>query len=222
MAATDIVGSTTRVNGRPFEIVGVMPASFRFPTKNTAVWTPIAFNEEDKGRGSHSFYAAARLRPGVTFTAAKAEMDTLGRALAKEYPDDNRAESATITPMRDFGVVNMKPTLLALAGAVALVLAIACLNVANLLLAQSSSRRQEFAIRAALGASRRRLAAQVLCEGLVISIAGGAAGVGVARLARACSTASCRPASCSRHIGTPARGSISISGHSRSRRRSRC
>ena len=178
----DIIGATTRVNGRPFEIVGVMPASFRFPTKNTAVWTPIAFNEEDKGRGSHSFYAVARLRPGVTFTVAKAEMDTLGRGLAREYPDDNRAESATITPMRDLGVVELKPTLLALASAVALVLTIACLNVANLLLAQSSSRRQEFAIRAALGASRRRLAAQVLCEGLVISIAGGAAGVGVAAL----------------------------------------
>ena len=178
----DVVGSTLRVNGRPFEIVGVMPASFRFPGRTTAVWTPIAFNRQDEERGSHSFHAAARLRPGATIASAKAEMDTLGQALARQYPDDNRDESATVTPMRDLGVVDLKPTLLALSGAVVLVLAIACVNVANLLLAQSSSRRQEFAIRAALGASRGRLAAQVVCEGLVISLAGGAAGIGAAWL----------------------------------------
>ena len=79
----DIVGSGTRINGRPFEIIGVMPSTFRFVNRNTAVWTPIAFNENDHDRGSHSFQAAARLRPGVSLPAAKAELDALGRSLAK-------------------------------------------------------------------------------------------------------------------------------------------
>jgi len=179
-ARTDIIGRTARVNGRPFEIIGVMPSAFRFPASATGVWMPIAFNENDKGRDSHSFQAAARLKPGVRFEAAKAELDTLARALAKQYPGENQGETAVITPMKDLGVVQLRPTFIALGGAVALILAIACVNVANLLLAQSSARRQEFAVRSALGASRARLATQVLCEGLVVAAVGGIAGLAVA------------------------------------------
>jgi putative ABC transport system permease protein len=180
---SDIVGHVARINGRPHEIVGVMPPGFNFPVRETGVWTPIAFNEEDQGRNSHSFFAGARLRPGVTLAAARAEIDTLARGLAKQYPESNGGNTATVTPMADFGVVQLRPTLAALGGAVALVLLIACVNVANLLLAQSSSRRQEFAIRAALGASHARLAGQVLCEAALLSALGGAAGLAVAWLA---------------------------------------
>jgi predicted permease len=176
----DIIGSTARINGVPYQIVGVMPASFIFPAREAGVWTPIAFNEEDQGRGSHSFNAMARLRPGVTVAAANAEIAALAREMAKQYPDSNGGNTAVVTPMRDLGVAQLRPTLFALMGAVAFVLAIACVNVANLLLAQSSSRRQEFAVRAALGASRRRLAGQLLSEALVIAIAGGMAGLAVA------------------------------------------
>jgi putative ABC transport system permease protein len=176
----DIVGATARINGLAYQIVGVMPPSFIFPAREAGVWTPIAFNEEDQGRNSHSFNAMGRLRPGVTLAAANAEIDTLARALAKQYPESNGGNTAVLTPMRDLGVAQLRPTLFALMGAVAFVLAIACVNVANLLLAQSSSRRQEFAVRAALGASRRRLAAQLLAEALVIATAGGAAGLAVA------------------------------------------
>jgi putative ABC transport system permease protein len=176
----DIIGHTARINGKPFEIIGVMPASFRFPSPTTGVWTPIAFNEQDQERSSHSFQAGARLRDGVSTTSAMAELETVARALAVQYPDDNRDETATLTPMKELGIVPLRPTLIAVSGAVVLVLVIACVNVANLLLAHSSSRRQEFAVRSALGASRRRLAGQVVCEGLVIAVLGGIAGLGVA------------------------------------------
>jgi putative ABC transport system permease protein len=176
----DIIGHTARINGRPFEVVGVMPASFRFPQSTTGVWVPIAFNDADKERDGHSFQSAARLKPGVTPGAANAELDTFARALAKQYPGENEGETAVLTPMKDLGVAQLRPTFIALGGAVALILAIACLNVANLLLAQSSSRRQEFAVRSALGASRSRLAGQVVCEGVVVAVMGGVAGLGVA------------------------------------------
>ena len=176
----DIVGHFARINGKPFEIIGVMPPSFRFTGPNIGVWTPIAFNEEDHGRGSHSFQAAARLRDGVSIGSARAELETMARALAAQYPDENRGETATLTPMKEFGVLQLRPTLIAVSGAVVLVLIIACVNVANLLLAHSSSRRQEFAVRSALGASRLRLSGQIICEGLVIALLGGMAGLGVA------------------------------------------
>jgi predicted permease len=176
---SDIVGHIARINGSPYEIVGVMPPSFHFISRDVAVWTPIAFNEEDRGRNSHSFQAAVRLKSGVTEAAAGAELHTLARAMAKQYPESNGGNTAVITPMRDFGVVQLRPTLIALSGAVAFVLLIACVNVANLLLAQSSSRRQEFAVRAALGASRGRLTAQVLSEAAVIAALGATAGLAI-------------------------------------------
>jgi putative ABC transport system permease protein len=176
----DIIGRTARINGRPFEVIGVMPERFKFVNHQIGVWTPIAFNEEDAGRNSHSFFAAGRLRDGVTPAAAGAELEALARTMAKQYPESNGGNTAVITPMREYGVAQLKPTLVALSGAVAFVLLIAFVNVANLLLAQASSRRQEFAIRAALGASRLRLAGQVFCEALVIAVLGGAAGLTVA------------------------------------------
>jgi putative ABC transport system permease protein len=182
---TDIVGRTMRVNGRPHEIIGVMPPGFAFERRAYHVWVPIAFNEADADRGSHSFRSAARIRRGVSFDEAKAELQTIGTRLATQYERENRGETATITPMSDLGVAYMKPTLYALFGAVALVLLIACVNVANLLLAQSAARQREFAIRAALGASRGRFVSQLLAEGLLLAIAGAAAGIALAWLGAA-------------------------------------
>jgi putative ABC transport system permease protein len=178
-ARPDAVGRTIRLNGRPFEIVGVMPPAFQFTNSNQSVWVPIHFTSQDEGRASHSFHAAARLAPGVSFATAKAEVETLGRQMAARFPE-NEGESASIQAMSDFGVGPMRSTLLTMMGAVALVLLIACANVANLLLAQASVRQREFAIRAAIGASRGRLVSQVMGEGVALAIAGGLAGIGVA------------------------------------------
>ncbi len=178
-ARPDIIGRTMRVNGRPHEIIGVMPPEFMFEQRRDHVWVPIAFNANDAARDSHSFQSAARLKPDVTFEAARAELDAIGRRLAAEH-EANRDESATITPMAELGVVHLKPTLYALLGAVGLVLLIACVNVANLLLAQSAVRAREFAIRAALGAGRARLVSQLLAEGLLLSLSGGVLGIAIA------------------------------------------
>jgi putative ABC transport system permease protein len=173
----NIVGQTMRLNGESHQIIGVMPASFRFAQARHALWVPIQFTPLDHERNAHSFNAAARLKDGVSFEAAQEEMALLARRIAEGQSDDNRTHRATITRMSDLGVESLKPTLFALAGAVAFVLLIACVNVANLLLAQSAVRQREFAIRAALGAGRGRLASQLLAEGLTLALAGGAAGV---------------------------------------------
>ena len=179
-ARADIVGQTIRINGRPHEVVGVMPPSFVFIGRLHQVYVPIAFNTEaDADRGSHSFQVAARLKDGVTFNAAKAEVEAIAARLAKEHPD-NEGESATITHLTDYGAAGLPTTFAALMGAVGLLLLIACVNVANLLLAQASARQREFSIRFALGASRARIAVQLLAEGLLLAVAGGAAGIVVA------------------------------------------
>jgi putative ABC transport system permease protein len=178
---SDIVGHVIRVNGEPHEVIGVMPPEFIFEQRRHQVWVPIAFNEDDGSRDSHSFRAAARLKPDVTFEAAKAELEAIGARLRAQHPA-NDGESATITRMSELGVAYLKPTLYALLGAVTLVLLIACVNVANLLLAQSAVRQREFAVRAALGAGRARIASQLLAEGLLLAAVGGAAGLGLAWL----------------------------------------
>ncbi len=172
-----VIGRTIRVNGEPHEIVGVMPPSFRFPQARYAVWLPIQFKPLDGERSAHSFAAAARIREGVSFEAARAEISALARRIIESQSDDNRKHGATITPMSELGVAPLRPTLVALFGAVAFVLLIASVNVANLMLAQAAERQREFAIRAALGAARARLASQLLAEGLILAAIGGAGGL---------------------------------------------
>jgi putative ABC transport system permease protein len=178
-ARRDVVGQMTRLNGQPYEIIGVMPPSFSFVQREYVVWVPIALTAQDAERGSHSFNAAARLKDGVSFASAKAEIQTIAGRLEKLY-DTNTGETATITRMNDLGVVQLRPTLFALLGAVGMVLLIACVNVANLQLAQASARQREFAIRTALGAGRGRLASQLLAEGFLLAVIGGAVGVALA------------------------------------------
>src|SRR6185295_13764970 len=151
-----ILNQAITLDGRPFTIVGVMPASFEFPIQNDPVelWTTIAGDASGKEpvtgeRGAHFLRVIARLKPGVSQEQAQAEMETIGARLSQQYPDTNTNRSLRIEPALTALVGDVRPTLLILLGAVACVLLIACANVANLLLARATGRHKEMAIRSA-------------------------------------------------------------------------
>ncbi len=173
-----IVGREMILDGQTYSVVGVLPESFRFPLSDIDVWRPIALSPElSHIRGAHYMFVYARLRTGVTLEQAQAEMDTIATRIEKENPDINRGHGANIIPFRERIVGPVRDPLLILLAAVAFVLLIACANAANLLLARSAARQKEFAIRAALGAGRWRLARQMLTESVLLSLLGGVAGL---------------------------------------------
>ena len=183
MAATPaIVGRTLSLNGIPHEVVGVLPATFEFPDDSLDIWAPLALEggSEPLARASHQFNVYARLKPGVSLEQARTDMDRVGTLLEKQYPETNRGHGAWVASLEDRLKTPVRGSLLLLLGAVAFVLLIACVNVANILLAKAAGRRREMAVRAAVGAGAPRLAGQMLTESLVLAVLGGAAGLLVA------------------------------------------
>ena len=179
---SDVIGLKMTTNGEPRIVVGVMPPGFTIAGQKADFFVPYGWTIErlraSPGRGiSHGI---ARLRPGVTFDQAAAEMKNIAAQLEKEFPQRNAGWSVTLVPVHEQTVDQIRPALLVLAGAVALVLLIACVNVANLLLARSTVRQRELGIRTALGATRSRLVRQMLTESLLLGAAGGAAGLAIA------------------------------------------
>ncbi|HYA23148.1 MAG TPA: ABC transporter permease, partial [Terriglobales bacterium] len=176
-----IVGSNIQLNEQAFTVIGVMPRGFAYPIDPgdpPQMWKPQNWTAEERAiRDNHNYGVIARLKPGVTLDQGKTELATISERLALQYPKDDKGWGATAVPLRDDLVGDVRPALLILLGAVALVLLIACANVANLVLAKMLSRRKEVAIRSALGASRRRLLQQVLAETSILAIAGGASGL---------------------------------------------
>ena len=178
-ADPSLVGRTIGMDGEAYTVVGVMPREFQFQfwSGPRQVWVPAGFTQGDQSRGSNSFVAIARLAPGVTLAQSQAEMATIQAAIARQYPDTSAGTSVAVVPMGDYGLTDIRRLMLALLTAVGLVLLIACVNVANLMLARGTGRRRELAVRRALGASPLRIARQLLVESLLLSALGGAAGL---------------------------------------------
>jgi putative ABC transport system permease protein len=172
-----IVGQNIQLDGQSYLVAGVMPATFQFP-EFAQMWTPIAWTDKEKSvRGEHHSVVIARLKPGIDVTQAQAEMNTISSRLEQQYPEDNKGWGAVVVPLHDDLVSDVRPALLLLLGAVAFVLLIASVNVANLALARTLSRRKEIAIRTALGASSAHVLRQILTECVVLALAGGAVGL---------------------------------------------
>jgi putative ABC transport system permease protein len=180
-----IVGRRLQLEDRAHEIVGVLPQGFEFATfpARTELWLPFGldrFEGRPFARGANALGAIGRLGPGVTMTAAQAELDTIAAALAREEPFFNRGRFMHASPLVEQASAGVRAALLVLSVSVGVLLLVACVNVVNLLLARSAARQRELAVRAALGAGRRRLAFQLLVEHLVLALIGGVAATGPA------------------------------------------
>lgn len=172
----DVIGKKISINVTHHEIIGVMPPDFGFPNVEADLYTPLAITL-DEGR---NYSVVARLRPGISIGAAKAEIASIAAHTAKENVALNAGWSATVVPLLDQTVGSVRPVLLVLFAAVGLILLLACANIANLLLMRSAVRSQEISLRLALGASKSRIVRQLLVENLVLATIGGAAGIGIA------------------------------------------
>jgi predicted permease len=181
----DVIGQTISLSAIPHTVVGVLPADFQFaPRGGAELWTTLhPAGNCDLRRSCHNLSGIARLREDVAIETARAEIQSIARQLETQYPDSNRDQGASVLPLMEVIVGDIRLVLLVLLGGAGLLLLLACVNVAGLLLVRSESRRRELAVRRALGASKRRLIGQFVTEGLVLVAIGSTAGLAIAQWA---------------------------------------
>ena len=180
------VGRVLLLGGKPYTVAGVMPEAFEVPRAVADMWLPfqVVAAEAAPARGAHLLRSFARLAPGVTLASARAELDAIAVELKRIHPEEDREQTYRLLPLQDQLVARSRPTLFLLFSAVFVVLLISCANFANLLLSRSARRSREIAIRSALGAGRSRLVRQLVCESVLLSLFGGAAGLVLAAWAQ--------------------------------------
>jgi macrolide transport system ATP-binding/permease protein len=179
----NVIGEAVALSGVPYTIVGVLPQDFQFALRGDAeFWTTLHATDQCALRRScHNLYGVARLKDGVSLAMALANMKTIARQLELQYPDDNRGQGASVMPLSEAIVGDIRPMLLVLLGGAGLLLVIACVNVSSLLLVRTEGRKREIAVRGALGASRARLMRQFITEGFVLVVAGSLLGLAAAQ-----------------------------------------
>ena len=177
--APDVLNKTLRVNERPHQIVGVMPRAFAFPSRATDIWIPLLVSTPKAQQIRHDLHylqVIGRLGPGVSIDQARGELDGIAARYKSAHPNESTGKGATVLPLQEYLVRGVRTLLVSLLGAVACVLLIACVNIANLMFTRSAARAREFGIRTALGAGRSRIVRQLVTESVVLGVAGGAVG----------------------------------------------
>lgn len=173
---SDLTGTTLRISDKGFTVVGVMPPGLGFPN-NAEVWIPREISVPETSRSAHNWHVVARVLPAIKIEQARAEVSTISKQLKQEHGKDMDAVDFALIPQQEYMVGNVRSALMMIFVAVGFLLAVACANVANLLLAQVTARQREFAVRSALGATRLHLARQFITENLLVTLAAGALGV---------------------------------------------
>lgn len=179
-----VLGRSVNLNGAPYHVIGVMPAVFSFPSRDVQLWTHLVLREGDyENRDDNWLEAVGRLKPGVTMSQARADLNVVADRLARDYPQTNADAGFSFFAMRDNMSPRYRMMLLGLCGATLCILLLTCANLANLLLARAGARERELAVRAALGAGRERLVRQIVTESMTLALIGGVVGVALAAAA---------------------------------------